>query len=431
MSGDLTVTGNIIGNLTGKASTAGKADTATKATTASYFSGSQIIASKISASSITGSLRGNASSADTADTATSATKWTTSRNINGMLVNGTANRINYGICTSSAATKAKTVAITGFGLITGSEIVVDFTNGNSDSGSTLNVNDTGAKNLYWNNALIPNNLIEANKLYPFRYNGIQWEAVSTIYSSKAGLSNTASVANAWKNNINVNGMLINGTSNRINYGTCNTAGSTAAKVVNLSGFGLAIGSEISVKFRYTNTVENPTLKVGTLGAFPIYYRGKPIPYHVLLANKIYTFKYDQGVWNLVGNASSLNKTYLTYSDLGTTASSPGPTDIDDLIVDNEMNYLDIYIASAATAERYYLRIPDSEVGTIIDIGIRKNVSNTKLKAIQLARAGSAGPTIYLPDGSGGYPNVDISVGTFVKLYRSDENGWVIYRSTTF
>ena len=330
------------------------------------------------------------------------------------------------------------VEIAGFSLVNGVEIAVKFTNDNTESHPKLNVNGTGAKNIIYMGGEF--NYLQANRIYNFRFvqtsstAGVgNWELVSSPYSYYAYSSTKATNATKWETSRVLNGLSVNGTRNLVNFGICSTAGTIAAKTITINNgsyFSLSTGAEVTVKFTNTNTVSGLTLNVNGTGAKYIYYRGNNIPYHVILANKLYTFRYDGSYWQLVGNASSLNKTYLTYENLGTSSGSPGPDNIDDLIIDNELNYLDIYVSSAATAARYYLKIPDKEVGTIIDIGIRKNVNNKKLQAVQLAREGNAGPTIYLPDGSGGYPNVDIAVGTFVRLYRADENGWIMYRYAT-
>ena len=51
------------------------------------------------------------------------------------------------------------------------------------------------------------------------------------------------------------------------YGTCSTAAATSAKVVTLSDFDeLITGVTVHVKFTYSNTASNPTLKVGSTDA---------------------------------------------------------------------------------------------------------------------------------------------------------------------
>ena len=110
----------------------------------------------------------------------SATKWATARNINGMSVNGEANRFNYGSCYTAARTAAKTVSCTGFSLATGSEITVKFTVTNTASNPTLNVNSTGAKSIYYRGSAISAGYLAANRTYTFRYNGTQYDLVGDI-----------------------------------------------------------------------------------------------------------------------------------------------------------------------------------------------------------------------------------------------------------
>lgn len=112
--------------------------------------------------------------------AATATKWANARNINGMSVQGDANRVNYGVCSTAAATATKTVSCTGFSLVTGAEITVKFTVTNTASSPTLNVNGTGAKPIYYRGASISAGYLAANRTYTFRYSGTQWEFVGDI-----------------------------------------------------------------------------------------------------------------------------------------------------------------------------------------------------------------------------------------------------------
>ena len=109
-----------------------------------------------------------------------ATKWATARNINGLSVDGTANRVNYGTCSTAAATAAKVVACTGFALVTGAEITVKFTVTNTAASPTLNVNNTGAKAIYYRGSAISAGYLAANRTYTFRYNGTQYDLVGDI-----------------------------------------------------------------------------------------------------------------------------------------------------------------------------------------------------------------------------------------------------------
>ena len=82
---------------------------------------------------------GSASSADV------AVKLRTPRSIDGMGFDGTKNIIHYAVCSTAAATAAKTVNLTGFVLEIGARILVRFDTTNTAVGPTLNVNGTGAK----------------------------------------------------------------------------------------------------------------------------------------------------------------------------------------------------------------------------------------------------------------------------------------------
>jgi hypothetical protein len=124
-----------------------------------------------------------------------ANQWITTRYINGMGVNGTGNRVNYGTCSTAAGTAAKTVACTGYSLQTGGEITVKFTVTNTASSPTLNVNSTGAKAIYYKGAAIPAEYLEANRTCTFRYNGTQYELVGDAITSALSTTETAPVQN--------------------------------------------------------------------------------------------------------------------------------------------------------------------------------------------------------------------------------------------
>lgn len=63
----------------------------------------------------------------------------------------------------------------------------------------------------------------------------------------------------------IDGMSFNGTANITHFATCSTSAATAAKVVSKSGFTLATGARIAVKFTYANTAASPTLNVNSSG----------------------------------------------------------------------------------------------------------------------------------------------------------------------
>ena len=107
--------------------------------------------------------------ADTANTnATSAmnTANTASTNATNALNRAT---YHYGTCTTAAGT------VSGFELYTGAQVTVQFTNANTATNPTLNVNGTGAKNIRVNNANISAKYYwKANNTVTFVYNGTYW-----------------------------------------------------------------------------------------------------------------------------------------------------------------------------------------------------------------------------------------------------------------
>lgn len=104
------------------------------------------------------------------------------------------------VCNTAAATAEKTVDYGGeFSLVEGATIIVRFTNGNSASNPTLNVDNTGAKGLYCRgNYLLPNSLNIYN-FYELIYDGTYWQILGAVQdhfktnvSTQAGTDTTGS-----------------------------------------------------------------------------------------------------------------------------------------------------------------------------------------------------------------------------------------------
>ena len=111
-----------------------------------------------------------------------------------------------------------------------------------------------------------------------------------VHPLQTTVSGNAGSATKWATARKINGLTVDGTADRSNYGSCSTAAATAAKVVDCAGFALVTGAEITVKFTVTNTAANPTLNVNGSGAKSIYYRGSAISAGYLAANRTYTFR---------------------------------------------------------------------------------------------------------------------------------------------
>ena len=145
------------------------------------------------------------------------------------ITGATVNR--FGTCSIAAATAAKTVSITTgtFALEAGAKVTVKFTNANSANSPTLNVNGTGAKNIFHNGAQITSGV---NKgllagVCDFVYDGTQWHLVGNYHDTT--YSNATTSANGLMSSTDKSALnTLNGRSyiNAITDGT-NTAGIAA------------------------------------------------------------------------------------------------------------------------------------------------------------------------------------------------------------
>lgn len=84
----------------------------------------------------------------------------------------------YGTCSTAAGTTGKTTAVDGSVVICkGTRVTLGMTYNNTATSATLNVNSTGAKNLYYGttgNAPVGDTSWAANTLVPFVFDGQYW-----------------------------------------------------------------------------------------------------------------------------------------------------------------------------------------------------------------------------------------------------------------
>lgn len=120
----------------------------------------------------------------------------------------------------------------------------------------------------------------------------------------------------------IDGVSFNGGANIIHYGKSDTVAATATKAVACTGFTLATGAWIAVKFGVTNTaaVANLKLNVNSTGEKAIKYRGGNLPAAgTLAANRVYLFVYDGTNYELIGDID----TNTTYSAMSASELSTG------------------------------------------------------------------------------------------------------------
>lgn len=115
----------------------------------------------------------------------------------------------------------------------------------------------------------------------------------------------------------IDGVEFDGSTNIHHYGTCSTAAGTATKAVSVTGFKLATGACVYVRFTTTNTaaVSGLKLNVSSTGAKNIKYRNADLPsVDILSVNRTYQFVYDGTYWQLIGDVDSTGYIPLSGSD---------------------------------------------------------------------------------------------------------------------
>lgn len=242
------------------------------------------------------------------------------------LLNGKANisdltkNVAYGTCDTAAATADKIVTIsdTKFIIQVGSIIGVKFTNTNTASNVTLNVNEIGAKSIYYSTAVYTSTSSSytgtANRTIYYMYDGTYWVWLSSGYDN-----NSDTISSAY----------------------CGTAAGTDGKTASCTNYSLKANSYLQVLVRYANTSKNAlTLNINSKGAKPIYINGSPssssnytLPagtYFVFYNGTNYYFRTDEKLTaDITGtaekaiadsNGNNISSTYAKILDLPTKTS---------------------------------------------------------------------------------------------------------------
>ena len=194
------------------------------------------------------------------------------------------NNVVYGTCDTAAATAEKVVTISNsdnWKLSVGTVVMIYFSVSNSASSVKLNVNNTGAYPIWYNNAEYTSTGTAytgyAKRVIKYMFNGTHWVWIGSSYDANSTYTNVA---------------LGHG------YATCSTAEATTAKVGTLSSYALTVGGITAVKFTYA-VPANSTLNINSKGAKNIFYRGAKITANVIKAGDIATFIYDGTQYQLM------------------------------------------------------------------------------------------------------------------------------------
>ena len=236
----------------------------------------------------------------------------------------------HGTCYTAKSTDAKVVnSLNDFhrspiGFQKGDLIFVEFSDGNTSSSPTLNINGTGAVAVRTSPSTYLGNVHEGDTLL------LRYDTENNLNNPSDSLSKTWYVVNSsGSSNLYtaraVDGVSFDGSANITHYCTCYTASNTANKTVTVTGFVLETGARVTVKFLDSNTASNPTLNVdngsGYTGAKAIMYHGTSSVsgssnYYRWQSGDIIDFIYDGTNWVMVGW-----QTYAYYAESATSAST--------------------------------------------------------------------------------------------------------------
>ncbi|MBQ9363974.1 MAG: hypothetical protein IJT97_11265 [Bacteroidaceae bacterium] len=156
----------------------------------------------------------------------------------------------FGTCATAGATAEKVVECADFRLVVGAIIGVKFSSTNTASNVTLNVNGTGAKSIWYNNAKYTSTSSSvcgvANRVIFYMWNGEYF---------------------VWMNLGFLDG-------NTYYTGVCSTGATTAAKAASCSNYVLLANSYTLVIFTTANTKAAAlTLNINSKGAKPLWING--------------------------------------------------------------------------------------------------------------------------------------------------------------
>jgi len=101
--------------------------------------------------------------------------------------------MGYAVCDTAAATAAKTATIANYTLTEGALVTVKFTNGSTSTGATLNLNDTGAKNILYKGQALTSNIISAGDICTFIYSTNAYNIINLDALSGAGAGTVRSI----------------------------------------------------------------------------------------------------------------------------------------------------------------------------------------------------------------------------------------------
>ena len=204
--------------------------------------------------------------------------------------------IVYAECYTDTSIIDKTASTTNnYTLTTGSIINIKFTN-DIIANATLNINDTGAKPIYYKGSAITDGIIKAGDTATFIYDGRNYNLISldrdfNPITIDTALSTTST--NPVENNVITNALNNHTHTNEsMGFGYSDTNYSYFCGIVD--NYTLTDGNIIICEFEY-NVSANATLSINSTGDKPIYYNGSPITDGIIEAGDVAILKYNENL----------------------------------------------------------------------------------------------------------------------------------------
>jgi hypothetical protein len=189
--------------------------------------------------------------------------------------------------------------------VSGVIVGVKFTNTNSYNSATanpitLNVNSTGAKNIWFGNT----------------HSGAGNTGTNTTAYGRASYVNYYMYDGtywAWLSSSADNNTTYSPLSLGFCYGECSTAAGTAAKTVTMGSYNLVAHGIVSIRFTNAITVANATLNINSKGAKAIYYKGAALGANIVGAGSIVVMQYNGSQYHIV----NIEAPIITTSEIDT------------------------------------------------------------------------------------------------------------------
>lgn len=227
----------------------------------------------------------------------------------------------YGTSSTSASTTAKSVSCSNYTLTSGERIAVKFTYANTASNPTLNVNNKGAKPIYWNGSALPSSQYwSAGAVIEFLYDGSYYHMLGAVKDKDITNLSTRvqEIEDFFEEGAKLNLTI------KSNQGTDSTISAVKATIeydgqsvrTGSGVIGLPVFTDIKITFPDVEGYKTPAPLEFTTGAVPVVYE---VTYETELVNVTVT------AWDgtsVIGQIITINGTQYTWN--GTTIQHKVP-----------------------------------------------------------------------------------------------------------